>query len=101
MWFLVTLFTMIQTMADAGMVRMPRCSMAEDTFPGSFDSAPQLFPAEGTFRRCAQDDKREKYSLKLAVMSQMQTDLHLPNYQLTHLPNPSAPIYPFLFIYPF
>src|SRR5436305_1763502 len=53
-------------------VRMPRYSMAEDTFPGSFDSAPQIFSSDTTFRRSAQDDKMEVHSLKQAVTSQMQ-----------------------------
>ena len=51
---------------------MPRYSMAEDTFPGSFDSAPQIFSSDTTFRRSAQDDKMEVHSLKQAVTSQMQ-----------------------------
>src|SRR5881227_3861399 len=80
-------------------VRMPRYSMAEDTFPGSFDSAPQIFSSDTTFRRSAQDDKKEVHSLKQVVTSPMQgppfTHLltypftncfHLPIYQLTHLP---------------
>ena len=68
---------------------MPRYSMAEDTFSGSFDSAPQIFSGDTAFRRSAQDDNREVYSLEQAVTSQMQKGFFI--YPLTNLP-----IYPIL-----
>src|SRR5947209_2698037 len=93
------------------MVSMPRYSMAEDTFSGSFDSAPQIFSSDTTFRRSAQDDKKAVHSLKQVVTSQMQKGssfihspiypftncFHLSIYPLTHLcgsclnPLPSPP----------